>query len=50
MILDMLAGILILGLIVFLIVCTFALVCIEICMYEDDIKEIIYNLKNNKGE
>ena len=50
MILDVLSGILILSLIVFLIACTFALVCIEICMYEDDIKEIIYNLKNNKGE
>ena len=47
MILDVLSGILILG---FLIACTFALVCIEICMYEDDIKEIVYNIKNNKGE
>lgn len=50
MILDVLTGILILGLIVFIIACTFALLCIEICMYEDDIKEIVYNLKNNKGE
>ena len=50
MILDVLTCILILWLIVFVIACTFALVCIEICMYEDDIKEIIYNLKNNKGE
>lgn len=50
MILDMLEDILILGLIVFLIACTFALVCIEICMYEDDIKDIIDNLKKNKGE
>lgn len=50
MILDVLSGILILGLIVFIIACTFALVCIEICMYEDDIKDIIHNLKNNKGE
>ena len=50
MILDVLTGILILGLIVFLIACTFALVCIEICMYEVVIKEIVYNLKNNKGE
>lgn len=46
MILDVLACILILGLIVFLIACTFALVCIEICMYEDDIKDIIDSLKN----
>lgn len=50
MILDVLAGILILGLIVFLIACTFVLVCIEICMYEDDIKDIISNFKNSKGE
>ena len=50
MILDMLAGILILGLIVFLIACTFALVCMAISMYEDDIKDILYNLKNSKGE
>lgn len=50
MILDVLTGILVLGLIVFLIACTFALVCIEICMYEDDIKDIIYNIKNSKGE
>ena len=50
MILDMLAGILILGLIVFLIACTFALVCIAISMYKEDIKEIIDNFKNNKGE
>ena len=50
MILDVLTGILILWLIVFVIACTFVLVCIEICMYEDDIKEIVYNLKNNKGE
>lgn len=50
MILDVLSGILIVWLIIFVIACAFALVCIEICMYEDDIKEIIYNLKNNKGE
>lgn len=40
--------ILILCLIVFVIVATFALVCMAICMYMDDIKDIIYNLKNNK--
>lgn len=50
MILDVLSGILILGLIVFIIACTFALVCIEICMYDDDIKDIFHNFKNNKGE
>ena len=50
MILDVLAGILILGLIVFLIACTFALVLMAIGMYKDDIKDIIDNLKNNKGE
>lgn len=50
MILDVLSGILILSLIVFTIAVTFALVCIEICMYEDDIKDIIDNFKNNKGE
>ena len=40
--------ILILCLIVFVIVATFALVCMAICMYIDEIKDIIYNLKNNK--
>lgn len=50
MILDVLTGILILGLIVFIIACTFALVLMAIGMYKDDIKDIIYNLKNNKGE
>ena len=50
MILDVLTGILILWLIVFVIACTFALVCMAICMYKDDIKEIIDNFKNNKGE
>ena len=50
MILDVLAGILILGLIVFLIVCTFALVLMAIGMYKDDIKDIIDNFKNSKGD
>lgn len=50
MILDVLTGILILWLIVFVISCTFVLVCMAIGMYKDDIKEIVYNLKNNKGE
>ena len=50
MILDVLTGILILWLIVFVIACTFVLVCMAIGMYKDDIKEIDYNLKNNKGE
>lgn len=50
MILDVLSGILVLCLIVFVIACTFALVCMAICMYKDDIKDIVYNLKNNKGE
>lgn len=50
MILDVLSGILILWLIVFVIACTFALVIMAIDMYKDDIKEIVYNLKNNKGE
>ena len=50
MILDVLSGILILCLIVFVIACTFALVCMAIGMYKDDIKDIIYNFKNNKGE
>ena len=50
MILDVLTGILILWLIVFVIACTFALVCMAIGMYKDDIKDIVYNLKNNKGE
>lgn len=50
MILDVLAGILISCLIVFVIDCTFVLVCMAIGMYKDDIKHIVYNLKNNKGE
>lgn len=50
MVLDVLAGILILWLIVFVIACTFALVLMAIGMYKDDIKEIIYNFKNNKGD
>lgn len=41
--------ILILCLIVFVIVATFALVCMAICMYIDDIKDTVYNFKNNKG-
>lgn len=50
MILDVLAGILILWLIVFVIASTFALVCMAIGICKDDIKDIIYNLKNNKGD
>ena len=50
MILDVLTGILILWLIIFVIACTFALVLMAIGMYKDDIKDIVYNLKNNKGE
>ena len=50
MILDVLSGILILWLIVFVIACTFVLVLMAIGMYKDDIKEIVYNIKNNKGE
>ena len=50
MIIDVLSGILIVWSLIFVIACTFALVLMAICMYKDDIKEIIYNLKNNKGE
>lgn len=50
MILDVLSGILILCLIVFVIACTFSLVLMAIGMYKDDIKDIVHNLKNNKGE
>ena len=50
MILDVLTGILVLCLIVFVIACTFALVIMAIGMYKDDIKDILNNLKNNKGE
>ena len=50
MILDMLTGILVLCLIIFTIAATFALVCMAIGMYKDDIKDIIDNFKNNKGE
>lgn len=50
MILDVLASILILWLIVFVIACTFALVLMAIGMYKDDIKDIIDNFKNSKGD
>ena len=50
MILDVLTGILILWLIIFVIACTFVLVLMAIGMYKDDIKDIIYNIKNNKGD
>ena len=50
MILDVLAGILILCLIIFVISCTFALVLMAIGMYKDDIKDIIDNFNNNKGD
>lgn len=50
MILDVLSGILIVWLIIFVIACTFALVLIAISMYKDDIKDIVNNLKENKGE
>lgn len=50
MILDVLSGILIVWLIIFVIACTFALVCIAICIYKYDVKDISYNFKNNKGE
>lgn len=50
MILDALSGILILCLIVFVIACTFALVLMAIGMYKDDIKDIVDNFNNNKGE
>lgn len=50
MILDVLSGILIVWLIIFVIACTFVLVLMAIGMYKDDIKDIVYNLKNNKGE
>lgn len=50
MILDVLSGILIVWLIIFVISCTFALVIMAIDMYKDDIKDIIYKFKNNKGE
>ena len=50
MILYVLAGILISCLIVFVIACTFALVIMAISMYKDDVKDIIDNFKNNKGD
>ena len=50
MVLDVLSGILILWLIVFVIACTFSLVLMAIGMYKDDIKDIIDNFKNNKGD
>lgn len=50
MILDVLAGILILWLIVFVIACTFALVLMAIGIYKDDIKDIVDNFRNNKGD
>ena len=50
MILDVLSGILIVWLIIFVISCTFALVIMAIDMYKDDIKNIIHNFKNNKGD
>lgn len=50
MIIDVLSGILIVWLIIFVIACTFALVLTAIGMYKDDIKDIIDNFKNNKGE
>ena len=50
MIIDVLSGILIVWLIVFVIACTFALVLIAIGMYKDDIKDILDNFKNNKGD
>lgn len=50
MILDVLLAILIVWLIIFVISCTFALVLMAIGMYKDDIKDVIYNFKNKKGE
>ena len=50
MILDVLSGILIVWLIIFVIACTFVLVLMAIGMYKGDIKDIIYNFKNNKGD
>ena len=50
MILDVLTGILIVWLIIFVIACTFALVLMAIGMYKYDIKDIIDNFKNNKGD
>lgn len=50
MILDTLACILILFLIIFVVAATFALVCIAICIYKYDVKDISYNFKNNKGD
>lgn len=50
MVLDVLSGILILWLIVFVIACTFALVLMAIGMYKDDVKDIIDNFKNSKGD
>lgn len=50
MVLDVLSGILILCLIVFVIACTFALVLMAIGMYKDDVKDIIDNFKNSKGD
>lgn len=50
MIIDLLTGILVLWLIIFVIACTFALVLMAIGMYKDDIKDIIDNFKNSKGD
>lgn len=50
MVLDVLSCILIVWLTIFVISCTFALVLMAIDMYKDDIKDILNNLKNNKGE
>lgn len=50
MVLDVLSCILIVWLIIFVIACTFVLVLMAIGMYKDDIKDIVNNLKNNKGE
>ena len=50
MILDVLSGILIVWLIIFVIACTFALVLMAIGMYKENIKDIVSNFKNSKGE
>ena len=50
MIIDVLSGILIVWLIIFVIACTFALVLMAIGMYKDDIKDIIDNFNSSKGD
>lgn len=50
MILDVLTVILVLCLVVFVIAATFALVFIALCLYKYNVKDIVYNFNNNKGD